>query len=187
MTSSRLNLCAEMSRKKRNGLVIVYTGDGKGKTTSAFGIAFRAMGWGWKVLVIQFFKKTSISGEKHFAEKFSLPIDIVAMETFYDEKNFESFKKAACQKLLDFLKQQILNNKYDLIILDEVNIAVDRKLIDIDDLLAILKTKSKWLHIILTGRNAHSKLIAVADLVSEIASIKHPFEKGVKAQKGIEF
>lgn len=183
---SELNLRTELSKEKRNGLVIINTGDGKGKTSAAFGLAFRAMGWGWKVLVVQFFKKTSISGEKHLAEKFSLPIDIVTMETFYDEKNHERLK-IECQKLLCFFREQIANDKYDLIILDEVNIAIDRKLINVDDVLAILRNKPKYLHIVLTGRNANPKLIAVANLVSEIHSIKHPFEKGVQAQKGIEF
>jgi cob(I)alamin adenosyltransferase len=179
-----------MPNKKRQGLIIVNTGDGKGKTTSAFGVALRASGYDWKILIIQFIKGSWKYGEMESIKKFP-NIKFVRMGKGFvgiidDKLPFEEHVKSA-QEALEFAKEQIKSDKYDLIILDEINYAVQGKLIKIEDVIELLKLKPPGLHIILTGRNARPELIEMADMVTEMKEIKHPYQKGIKAQVGIDF
>ena len=183
-----MNKSTNNQKEKRHGLVLVNTGDGKGKTTASLGVAFRALGWGWKILIVQFFKGKWNPGEEKVIEKYSLPIDYKPFGSGFtwEEKNKQKIKDE-CQKAWDFGKAHIQKADYDLIVMDEVNIAMHYNLIDTDDVINTLKKREKWLHVILTGRNAPDKIKKYADLVSEINAFKHPFEEGIPAQKGIEF
>ncbi|MCF7791428.1 MAG: cob(I)yrinic acid a,c-diamide adenosyltransferase [Victivallales bacterium] len=177
-----------MGKTKRHGLVLVNTGNGKGKTSASLGVAFRALGWDWKVLIVQFFKGKWTPGEERVINKYNLPIDYKPFGSGFtwDENNTDKIKQE-CSKAWQFAKEHILKADYDLIIIDEINIAMYYNTIDVDDVLYTLKRREKWLHIILTGRNVPEKIKEYADLVSEINAVKHPFEQGISAQKGIEF
>jgi cob(I)alamin adenosyltransferase len=179
-----------MAKKKTKGLVIVYTGDGKGKTTAALGTALRAAGHGMKTLIIQFVKSYKRYGELKFVKKYDCGIEIKTMGKGYvgikgDVHPFDEHVKAA-KKTLEFARRQILSKKYDIIVLDEINIALDKELLTIKDVTDLIKQKPPDLHLILTGRGAPRKLIQLADLASEVKEIKHPFKKGIPAQKGVE-
>ena len=175
-------------RDKRKGLVLVNTGNGKGKTSASLGVAFRALGWDWKVLIVQFFKGKWNPGEQKVIEKYNLPIDYKPFGSGFtwEEKNKKKIKDE-CQKAWDYSKEHIQKADYDLIIMDEINIAMHFDFIDTNDVVETLKNRQKWLHVIMTGRNVPEKIKEAADLVSEINPIKHPFEKGIPAQQGIEF
>ena len=179
-----------MKNEKTKGLVIVYTGKGKGKTTAALGMALRAAGHGKKTLIIQFIKSFKSYGELKFVKKFDCGIEIKTMGKGYvkikgDTRPFEEHVKAA-KKTLEFARKQILSKKYNIIILDEINIALDKRLLTIKEVTDLIIQKPSDLHLILTGRDAPKKLIQLADLVSQVKEIKHPFKFGIPAQKGIE-
>ncbi len=179
-----------MKNKNVKGLVIVYTGNGKGKTTAALGMALRAAGHGQKTLIIQFIKSFRGYGELKFVKKFDCGIEIKTMGKGYvkikgDRFPFEEHVKAA-KRAFKFAKDQILSKKYHIIVLDEINIALDKKLLTVKEVAELIKKKPSDLHLILTGRGAPKKIIQLADLVTEVKEIKHPFKKGVPAQKGIE-
>ncbi len=167
----------------------VYTGDGKGKTTAALGLALRAVGASKKVMIIQFMKKPNYSEHKAI-KKYKLPIEIESFGIGYykilGDKHTEEQHQKASQKALKRAEEIIKKNKHDLIILDEINVAIGFGLIDLDDVITILNTRQKA-EIVLTGRRAHTKLKNIADLVTEMKKSKHYFDKGVKARKGIEF
>lgn len=181
-----------MSKRTRNnrGLVIVYTGSGKGKTTAALGMAVRAVGHGQKVLIIQFIKGTWLSGELKIIKK--LPnIKVITtgkgfVKILKDQKSFSEHRKAA-QVAFNRAKIAIRSSKYQLIILDEINYAVKGKLIKVRDVLGLIKMKLPVIHLVLTGNYASPKVIQKADLVTEMKEIKHPLHKGIKAQKGIDY
>jgi cob(I)alamin adenosyltransferase len=180
-----------MRNQKTKGLVIVYTGNGKGKTTAALGVALRAAGHGKRTLIIQFIKSFKDYGELKFVKKYNCGIEIKTLGKGYvkikgDKFPFEEHVKAAKQAL-KFAEDQILSEKYDIIVLDEINIALDKKLLTVQEVLNLIKQKPADLHLILTGRSAPKKLIQLADLVSEVKEIKHPLKKGIVAQKGIEY
>lgn len=170
-------------------MVIVHTGDGKGKTTAAFGLGMRAWGQGLKVLVIQFIKGQD-SGELRAAAKLGPSFTVYQMgEGFvrnYDEKAF-SGPKLAAEKAFQTVEIEIKSGKWDMIILDEINCAVICSLISEEAVLALIDNKPSEVHLVLTGIGAKPQIIEKADLVSEMREIRHPFRKGVKAQKGIEF
>ncbi|UCB53630.1 MAG: cob(I)yrinic acid a,c-diamide adenosyltransferase [Candidatus Zixiibacteriota bacterium] len=179
-----------MAGKKTKGLVIVYTGEGKGKTTAALGTALRAAGHGKKTLIVQFIKSFKRYGELKFVKKYDCGIEIKTMGKGYvqikgDRFPLEEHKKAA-EKAFEFAKEQILSEKYHIAVLDEINIALDKKLLLLEEVTDLIKQKPPNLHLILTGRGAPKKLIQLADLVSEVKEVKHPFKKGIPAQKGIE-
>ena len=179
-----------MAEKKTKGLVIVYTGDGKGKTTAALGMALRAAGHGKKILIIQFIKSFKRYGELKFVRKYDCGIEIKTMGKGYvkikgDRFPIEEHEKAA-RKAFEFARDQVLSKKYHIVVLDEINIALDKKLLPLKEVTDLIRQKSPSLHLILTGRGAPKKLIQLADLVSEVKEIKHPFRKGISAQKGIE-
>jgi len=180
----------------RKGLTIVYTGNGKGKTSAALGAAMRALGHGWRVLIIQFFKGDwpVVYGELELAKKLYPQFEVLQLGRGFvkimgDKKPFEEHVEAA-QQALNLTRERMLSGQYDLIILDEVIYALgylDFKLIDLKDVLQIIKEKPPQMHLILTGRNAPPEIIEAADLVTEMMEIKHPMKKGIPAQQGIDY
>ena len=166
-------------------MIIVHTGDGKGKTTAAIGLAVRAFGSGLKVLILQFIKGGQTYGELEALKL--LPIEIRQCGLgFTSSGNFDDHKKAAAETL-KVARDEILSGRWDMIILDEINYAVKFALITEAEMLELLKICPPELHLVFTGRNATPKLIDAADLVTEMTLVKHPFQKGVTAQRGIEF
>ena len=177
-----------MAEQKRVGLIIVYTGHGKGKTTAALGAALRAVGCEFKVYMVQFIKGSWDYGELHVAERLAPYFEITPMgEGFtWETKDKERDTKVA-NKVWNYCKELIQKNEHDLLIFDEINNAIDYGYVDVNDVVETLKNKPPEMHVILTGRNAPQALTDVAHLVTEMREIKHPFHQGIYAQKGIEF
>jgi cob(I)alamin adenosyltransferase len=175
-------------RDRRQGLIIVNTGNGKGKTSASLGVAFRALGWNWKVRIIQFIKGKWITGEKRICDCLPMDIELHAMGDGFtwDTQNPEQDIKTS-ESIWSFAKESIEKAEHDLIILDEINYIFSYNYLSIDSVISTLKNKPSWMHVICTGRDAPKELIEVADLVSEIQDVKHPFQSGIKAQRGIEF
>jgi cob(I)alamin adenosyltransferase len=175
------------------GLLIVHTGKGKGKSTAAFGLVMRALGHGMRIGIIQFVKGKWETGERDVLDKFPNLVTIRTMgEGFTWETQDRGRDIAAAETAWEAAKEMIdasrgPNPKYNLILLDELNIVLRYDYIPLDDVVAYLAAKPEDLHVIVTGRNAKDPLIEVADLVTEMTMVKHPFRSGVKAQKGIEF
>ena len=171
------------------GLLIVHTGKGKGKSTAAFGVAVRAVGNGMPVGVVQYVKGKWETGERAVLEKFPDQVTIRTMgEGFTWETQDKERDIAAAEKAWELSKEMIADRAFDLIVLDELNIVLRYNYLDIGEVLETFASKPKMLHVIVTGRNAKPELIEVADLVTEMSQIKHPFrEQNVRAQKGIEF
>ena len=175
------------------GLLMVHTGDGKGKTTAALGLALRAFGAGLKVLILQFIKGGQTYGELDaikLLEKISDTqgkIQIKQCGLGFTSKGDLSEHKKFAQETLKLAEKEILSDEWDLIILDEINYAVKFNLITEEEVLEVIKKRPPKLHLLLTGRDATEKIIELADLVTEMKLIKHPFQNGIKAQRGIEF
>ena len=170
------------------GLIQVYTGNGKGKTTAALGLALRAVGHDLKVLFIQFMKGNIDYGELESSKKLSpyLTIKQMGRKTFVSKANPDPIDIKLAQDGFALAKKAISNEEYDIVILDEINVAIDYGLIPLSDLLHLLDTKPKGIELILTGRNAKPEIIDKADLVTEMVERKHYYKKGVSARKGIE-
>ena len=170
------------------GLVIVITGNGKGKTTAAFGQALRAIGQGYKVLVVQFMKGRKygefIVAEKHLPR---LTIQLFGLDSFVMRDNPATVDIELARKGLEFAKKAIDSGKYNMVILDEINVAVDFKLIDLKQVVEMIKNKPPALDLILTGRYAAKEIIRLADTVSEVKEIKHHYAAGIKDRAGIEY
>lgn len=176
------------TKTTEKGLIIVHTGKGKGKSTAAFGMVFRAIGHKQKVAVVQFIKGAWETGERDILAAFSDYVDVyVEGEGFTWETQDRDRDIAAAQKGWLRAKQCILSGDYKMVLLDELNIALRYDYIDLADVLATLAKKPNDVHVIITGRNAKDELIEMADLVTEMTQIKHPFRSGVKAQACIEF
>ena len=170
---------------ERHGLIIVHTGDGKGKTTAALGLALRACGAGLKVLIMQFIKGKKISGELAALKILGVEVRQLGLG-FITKENFSEQKKSA-RTAVDLAQKEILSGAWNLIILDEIKDAVKFGLLDAEEILNLIKIRSPQMHLVFTGRDALPELIAAADLVTEMKLIKHPFQKGIAAQAGIEF
>jgi len=170
----------------QKGFVHIYTGDGKGKTTAAVGLAIRAIGQGLKVLFIQFIK-SSPTGELEILKKFNENIDIYRCSTGFIYEHPNENQKQIMKKCVSEIKEKILKNKYDLIVLDEFCNAINLGLISKKDAEELFQLKPFNAEFIITGRDAPEWLIEKADLVTEMKKIKHYFDKGIKARKGIEF
>ena len=170
---------------ERRGLTIVHTGDGKGKTTAALGLAIRAFGAGLKVLILQFIKGRRRSGELTTLNALKIEVRQLGLG-FITQENFAEQKKSA-RAAIELARQEILSCAWDLIILDEINYAVKFGLLDAAELLELTKIRPPQLHLVFTGRDALPELIDAADLVTEMKLIKHPFQQGIAAQEGIEF
>ncbi len=177
-----------------NGLVQIYTGTGKGKTTAAFGLALRAAGWGNKVIIYQFLKPASLKlGERKAVTKSKLPITIVPLKIEWnmkksldDDKTVEKTRQKIA-RLFEKIQTQAKTEEYDIIILDEIVFCLTAKLVGLDLIKDLIESKAKQVELILTGQGASKELIKLADLVTEMKLIKHPFEKNINARKGIEF
>ncbi|MHB9038644.1 MAG: cob(I)yrinic acid a,c-diamide adenosyltransferase, partial [Armatimonadota bacterium] len=174
----------------RRGLVHVYTGEGKGKTTAALGVALRAIGWGLRVCVIQFIKGYSDIGEAQFAREFPERLTLkqlaVDLSRSIDEAKVAQ-RRAEAEAAMTYAEAAVTSGEYDLIILDEINNAVHYGLIDVSRLLCLIKVKPDGLELILTGRSAHKEVIEAADYVTEMRTVKHPYEQGVQARKGFDY
>lgn len=180
---------AKISRTRdEKGLLMVNTGDGKGKSSAALGMVLRCLGWGKRVGVVQFIKGTWETGEQKFLSRFPDLITWKAMgEGFtWDTQNREA-DIAAARRAWDAAKAMIESGDYDFILLDELNVVLDLDYLPGDEIVGYLTRKPANLHIAVTGRGAPPALIEAADLVTEMRPIKHPFDAGIKAQKGIEF
>jgi cob(I)alamin adenosyltransferase len=177
-----------MGERMERGLVQVYTGNGKGKTTAALGIALRAVGHGLKVLIIQFMKG-SPSGELEASQKLSpyLTIRRAGRETFIQRDKIDPSDLKIAQEGFLEAKRSIENQEYDVVILDEINVAIDFGLIPLSGLLQIIDSRPEGVELILTGRNANPEILEKADLVTEMVEGKHYHNKGVPARKGIEW
>ena len=170
------------------GLVIVITGNGKGKTTSAFGQALRAVGQGYKVLIVQFMKGRKY-GEFIAAEKYlpRLTIHRFGLDSFVMRDNPAAVDIELAVQGFEFAKKAIASGKYNMVILDEINVAVDFKLIGLKQVVEMIKNKPPALDLILTGRYAAKEIIRLADTVSEVKEIKHHYAVGIKDRAGIEY
>ena len=170
------------------GLLIVNTGKGKGKSTAGFGMVFRAMGHGMRVGVVQFVKGSWGTGERTILEKFPELVTIKAMgEGFTWETQDRERDVAHARAAWEEAKRMIADPAYAMVMLDELNIVLRYDYLPLDEVLEVLRNKPPEKHVIVTGRNAREELIELADLVTEMELVKHPFRSGVKAQAGIEF
>jgi cob(I)alamin adenosyltransferase len=176
------------TKTEERGLLIVHTGKGKGKSTAAFGMVFRAVGHGMKVGVVQFVKGAWGTGERDVLEKYPDLVTIKAMgEGFTWDVADRQRDLAAAQAAWETAKAMIADPQFKMVLLDELNIVLRYDYLQLDEVLEVLSHKRSDLHVIVTGRNAKDELIEIADLVTEMTEIKHPFRSGVKAQAGIEF
>jgi len=177
----------------QHGYIQVYTGDGKGKTTASLGLAMRALGRCWKVLIIMFTKGGDDYGELNSFRELSpsisnnLKIIQAGLNRVIYKNNQNKEDEKEIQKGWTIAKQAIKNHEYQLIILDEINIAIDLGIIDVDEVIEVLKNKPEEMEIVLTGRNANPKIIEIAHLVSKIEPVKHYWDTGIAARKGIEY
>jgi len=169
------------------GLIHVYTGSGKGKTTAALGLGLRACGNGFKVHMIQFMKGRRYSEIDSIEKMNNFTVSQHGRDEFVSKENPEQIDIDMAQEGFSYAKKIIDGKKYDLIILDEINVAVDFNLISLDDVLDLMESKPDNLELILTGRYAHTDIIRQADLVTEMLEIKHPYQKGIQSRKGIDF
>ena len=178
---------AAAKANKKKGLIVVNTGDGKGKTTAALGVALRACGYGMRVIMLQFFKGKWKCGELRSAPKLgSFEIHPMGKGFTWESKDIE-IDKAMVRSAWQAAVEKITSGKYDIVILDEINYALSYGFLPVEDVVNFLKTKPYMLHVILTGRNAHPSLVELADTVTEMREVKHAYQKGILAQKGIEF
>ncbi len=170
------------------GLIEVYTGDGKGKTTAALGLALRAAGHGFKVYIIQFMKGWPNYGEleavKHLP---GVTLRQFGRAEFVDRDNPDPEDVRMAHDALRYASDAMESGEYDIVILDEINVALDFGLIALEEVLRLLDAKPPTLELVLTGRNAHAEIIRRADLVTEMLNIKHPYAQGVAARRGIEY
>ncbi len=176
------------TRDRRTGITLVHTGSGKGKSSSAFGVVFRAAGWDLKVCVIQFIKGKWKTGEQLAAEKFdNIEWHVMGDGFTWDTKNPEQDIKTS-REIWEFSKQKILSEEYDLVLLDEINYCSSYGWIPGEEIAGFIShQKPKWLHLLLTGRDAPQPVIDAADTVTEMTKIKHAFDAGIMAAQGVEF
>jgi len=174
--------------KLERGLIQVYTGNGKGKTSAAFGLALRAVGRGMRVFMIQFIKGGFDYGELYVVDKLpNLTLKAFGRGKFVTEKPAGKEDVELAGQTLALAEETIKGGRYDVVILDEVNVALSLKLISLEKVLRLIKEKPKHVELVLTGRDAPEEIIEAADLVTEMREIKHPYKKGLPARKGIEY
>ena len=180
-----------MNEQESRGLIIVYTGNGKGKTTASLGMCIRAAGHRKKVKIIQFIKGTWHYGELDGIKLLSDYVELEQMGKGFvgiiDDKEDISTHIQAAEKALERSREEMLSGKYDILILDELNVALKLNLVKIESVLDLIKNKPDKLHLVITGRDAHERVIELANLVTEMREIKHPFQEGILAQEGVDF
>jgi cob(I)alamin adenosyltransferase len=170
------------------GLVEIFTGSGKGKTSAALGVMLRALGHGLRVHIIFFMKGSYPYGERNMLPQLpNVSFQSFGHEHFVDPQNVKVEEREQASEALQAARAAIDSGKFDLVVLDEVNVAVAWKLIEVEDLLKLIDEKPQNVELILTGRHADQRLIERADLVTEMVEVKHPYQKGIKARKGIEY
>ncbi len=172
--------------QEERGLVIVITGNGKGKSTSGFGTIARAVGHGLNTAVVQFIKGTWACGERTLLENAGVSFDVMATGFTWNTQDKE-LDIAAAQKVWQRSKILLEDNSIDVILLDEITYMIAYKYIELDELITAIRNRPKNQHVIITGRGCHRDIIDLADTVSEVQSIKHAFDNGIKAQKGIDW
>ena len=172
----------------RRGLVLVHTGNGKGKSSAAFGVAARALGWGQRVAIVQFIKGAWKTGERRFFSRFPEQLEwrTTGQGFTWDTQDREA-DSAAARSALAMARELIAGGGFDLVVLDEINVVMSYDYLPPEAVVACLEARAARTHVILTGRGAPPELIEYADLVSEMVEIKHPFQAGIKAQRGIDF
>lgn len=176
------------TKTEERGLLMVHTGDGKGKSTAAFGMVARALGWGQKVGVVQYIKGKWITGERQFFRKFPDQVRYEVMgEGFTWDTQDRARDIAAARAAWATSVEMLADPELDLVLLDELNIALRYDYLDIAEVVGALKERPLDKHVCITGRNAKPELLEIADLVTEMTLVKHPFAAGVKAQRGIDF
>lgn len=177
-----------MVKKNRKGMVQVFTGNGKGKTSAALGAVLRALGHGLRVYIVFFMKGKYPYGE--FSTLTKLPnVDVASFgfRCLTDMANIKPEEIEQAKLAMSAAREATLSGNYDLVVLDEVNVAVAKKLIELNEVVKLIGDKPRNVELILTGRYADAKLIELADLVTEMVKLKHPYDKGVPARKGIEY
>ncbi len=178
---------AQRQKRTVKGLVIINTGNGKGKTTAALGVMFRAWGRGMRVCMLQFIKaKTANWGETRAAKKLGMEIIPMGDGFTWLSENIEK-DKAMARECWDLCKEKIMSGEYDIVILDEMTYCLSYGWLPVEEVIETLKQRPEGMHVIITGRNALPELIEYADLVTEMREIKHPYKEGIQAQRGIEF
>ncbi len=180
-----------LSPKEKKGLIVVITGNGKGKTTSALGIALRACGHNMKVSIIQFMKGDLYAGEWDGVKKIDCQVEIIPTGKGFcgiqgNPYPFREHRQNA-QDAVQLALEKIESGQFDILILDEINNALHLRLVDLDQVMEIIRRKPPLMHLVLTGRDAHPKVIELADTVSEITEIKHAYRKGIEPQPGIDY
>jgi len=175
-------------RDKRHGVVLVHTGEGKGKSSSAFGVTFRAAGWGMKVCVIQFIKGKWKTGEERAAKQFdNIEWHALGDGFTWDTKNPEQDIKTS-RGIWELCKEKVRSHEFDMIVFDEINYCSSYGWIPGEEIATFIREeKPAWMHLILTGRDAPKEVIEVADTVTEMRMVKHAYESGIDATQGIEF
>jgi len=180
-----------LTTKERKGLVVVITGHGKGKTTTALGLAVRACGHGLRTSIIQFMKGDLYAGEWDGVKKMACPIEMIATGKGFCgiQGNPYPYRehRANAQEAVKLAREKMASGQVDLLILDEINNALHLKLVDLDQVLELIRLKPPLMHLVLTGRDAHPKVIELADTVSEIKEIKHAYRQGIEPQPGIDY
>ena len=177
--------------KEPRGLVVVITGHGKGKTTTALGLAVRACGHGMRICIIQFMKGDLYSGEWDGVKKMDCTIELHATGKGFcgiqgNPYPYREHRQNA-QDAVALVREKMTSGNYDLIILDEINNALRLKLVDLEQVLALIREKPPLMHLVLTGRDAHEEVVELADTVSEVVEIKHAYRKGIEPQPGIDY
>lgn len=181
----------KLAPKEKKGLVVVITGNGKGKTTTAFGIAVRACGHNMKVCIIQFMKGDIYSGEWDGVKKMGCEVELISTGKGFcgiqgNPYPFSEHRRNA-QDAVQLTRLKMDVGGFDIIILDEINNALHLKLVDLEQVLEIIRRKPPLMHLVLTGRDAHPEVIGLADTVSEVQEIKHAYRKGIEPQPGIDY
>lgn len=178
----------EIKTAVRKGLLIIYTGDGKGKTTAALGLVFRALGRGQRVAMVQFIKGKWKTGEAKMARELAGRVDFFSMGDGFtwDTKNYEQ-DVASARRAWAKCRELLVDPRYQIVIFDELSYVITYNFLSVQDVLEGLKRKPPRTHVVITGRNAPPELIEIADLVTEMREIKHPYRAGIKAQPGVDY
>lgn len=185
---SRKNSPDLSDRPFDTGLVSIFTGDGKGKTSAALGVVLRALGHGLRVHIIYFMKGDYPYGEREALSRLpNVSISTFGHETFVDPSNVRPEEIAEARKGLEKAREVVQSGDYDVVVLDEINVTVAWKLLDIEDVLELIRSRPRNVELMLTGRYADSRLIDAADLVTEMVNVKHPYDKGILSRKGIDY